>query len=55
MIRTVHMFYKQKIFFMKINSSIKCKKMAICIIYMTAEKIKGADFIHRIKFVLLVY
>ena len=25
------------------------------IIYMTAEKIKGADFTHRIKFVLLVY
>ena len=23
--------------------------------YMTAEKIKGADFTHRIKFVLLVY
>ena len=24
-------------------------------IYVTAEKIKGADFTHRIKFVLLVY
>ena len=24
-------------------------------VYMTAEKIKGADFTHRIKFVLLVY
>ena len=24
-------------------------------IYMTAEKIKGSDFTHRIKFILLVY
>lgn len=27
----------------------------LSIIYMTAEKIKGADFTHRIKFILLVY